>query len=75
MTEDNLLEVGDLILYRNVVGSYLVPVTKVRRRYATILMPGGYYLLLFRQTDGNTARLPKCEIPNIAICTVIPSKY
>ncbi|MDR6337674.1 hypothetical protein HNQ91_000696 [Filimonas zeae] len=72
MTKDNRLEVGDHILYQSVAGTYLVPVVTVRRKYAEIEMPMGFRLLLVRSTDGNMARLPKCEIPSIATCTVIP---
>jgi hypothetical protein len=72
MTQDHLLEVGDWILYENVVGAYLVPVDRVYKKKVEILMPGGYHLQLNRQTDGNMARLPKGEVTTFAICTVIP---
>jgi hypothetical protein len=59
MKKENLLEVDDLILYETVMGSYLVPVIKARRKYVTIMMPGGYRLLLCRQTNGHYRQTTK----------------
>jgi hypothetical protein len=75
MTHDNLLEIGDLILYKNVVGSWLVPVVHISKKRVQIVFPDGVHLPLPRRTDGNVVIYPKGEINPFATCTVIPKKY
>ena len=56
MTSDNLLEVGDMILYHTIgYCAELVMVDKIYRKTVRIEFPDGIYLRVDRKTDGNIA--------------------
>lgn len=74
MTRDNLLEVGDLILYMSLYSADLLLVDKVYKKTARIIMAGGFHFLLDRKTDGNRAQLPDGKENPLAVHIVIPKR-
>ncbi|GGH59732.1 hypothetical protein HNQ91_000695 [Filimonas zeae] len=74
MTRDNLLEVGDLILYMAQYSADLLVVDKVTNTKARIIKAGGFHSYLDRQTDGNRAKVMGVEENAFAIRLVIPKR-
>ena len=71
MTSDNLLQVGDLIMYQDQCAIELAVVNKIFRRTVSIEFPDGIHLRVDRKTDGNMA-YGKGKPNPFAIMIVIP---